>query len=197
MTVSILLLVLLIGGVIYVSLPYRYSDYNESILLWTRIGAIGSWIGALFGALALVISILAFVIPSMTKINATLMFGFVGGSNSQTFDVLTVIVKNLGMKPVTINNVYLRFKGFPGTIFISTMGNGTPIQHIQTSFPKRLDVGDSFSFLIPEEKLINFLKAQDQIKSTAKVIIVVDEVTEGYKKFETTITKSDIVKSVR
>ena len=33
-------------------------DFNTETLRWTMIGAIGSWIGSIFGAVALVISLL-------------------------------------------------------------------------------------------------------------------------------------------
>ena len=194
--VSVLLLILLCAGAIYLLVPYNYGDYNEEVLLWTRVGAVGGWIGAIFGALALVVSILAFVVPSIAKIDASLMFGFVGGIDDNYYDVMTVTVKNIGMKPVTIKNIYLRFEKFDGTIIIQTMGNGTPIQYIQTNLPKRLDVGEQLNFLIPLDKLIVFLKDQEQIQSTSKVVLAVDEVTEGIKLFNTKISKKDIIKSI-
>lgn len=194
--VAISLLVLLFAGAIYILVPYGYDDYKEEVLLWTRVGAVGGWIGAIFGALALVVSILAFVVPSITKIDASLMFGFIGGIDENYFNVMTVTVKNTGMKPVTINNIYLRFEKFSGTIIIQTMGNGTPIQYIQTNLPQRLDVGEQFNFLIPLDKLIVFLKDQEDIQSSSKVILVVDEVTEGIKLFKTKISKEDIIKPI-
>lgn len=194
--VSVLLLILLCAGAIYLLVPYNYGDYNEEVLLWTRVGAVGGWIGAIFGALALVVSILAFVVPSIAKIDASLLFGFVGGIDDNYYDVMTVTVKNIGMKPVTIKNIYLRFEKFDGTIIIQTMGNGTPIQYIQTNLPKRLDVGEQLNFLIPLDKLIVFLKDQEQIQSTSKVVLAVDEVTEGIKLFNTKISKKDIIKSI-
>ena len=195
--VSISLLVLLCAGAIYLLLPYSYDDYNEEMLLWTRVGAVGGWIGAIFGALALVVSIIAFIVPSIAKIDASLMFGFIGGIDENYFDVMTVTVKNTGMKPVTIKNIYLRFEKFSGTIIIQTMGNGTPIQYIQTNMPQRLDVGEQFNFLIPLDKLIVFLKDQEDIQSSSKVILVVDEVTEGIKQFKTKISKEDIIKPIK
>ena len=194
--VSVLLLILLCAGAIYLLVPYNYGDYNEEVLLWTRVGAVGGWIGAIFGALALVVSILAFVVPSIAKIDASLMFGFVGGIDDNYYDVMMLTVKNIGMKPVTIKNIYLRFEKFDGTIIIQTMGNGTPIQYIQTNKQKRLDVGEQLNFLIPLDKLIVFLKDQEQIQSTSKVVLAVDEVTEGIKLFNTKISKKDIIKSI-
>ena len=52
------------------------TNFEVESLRWSIIGAIGSWAGSIFGAIALVISMLAFLLPQKVKIKVEASTGF-------------------------------------------------------------------------------------------------------------------------
>lgn len=55
----------------------QVKDYNTESLRWAIIGAIGSWTGSVFGAIALVVSLVALWLPQRVKIAVGVSTGFI------------------------------------------------------------------------------------------------------------------------
>ena len=80
-----------------------YAGYDWS-LHWTRIGAIGSWVGSLFSFIALVIAIVALVMPYRVRLYMDFYPSFNLKDREELYEIH---IGNTGDRPVTISNVYL------------------------------------------------------------------------------------------
>ena len=69
-------------------------------------------------------------------------------------DAYCITVKNVGMKAVTISNVYLHFGDKKnGDIFVGMLNQGSLLQPFTPTCPKRLDQGEFFEFHLLKDKL--------------------------------------------
>lgn len=165
------------------------SAGDDPTLRWTMIGAMGSWAGSVFGAIALIISLFALWLPQKVKlkveIGTGMMMSQVPGIGK--IDAYIITVKNVGMRPVTVNNVYLNFGGRKmGDIFVGVLNQGSPLQMYTPQFPKRLDQGESFEYYLLRDKLVIALKHyEDKTPKDTPLFIRVDEVTTGNKYHKT------------
>lgn len=118
------------------------SGQDVAGLRWAILGAMGSWAGSVFGAIALVISIIALWQPQRIRIQvsvstAMMMSQLPGVGNLESYDVT---VKNVGLRPVTISNVYLNFGCKKhSNIFVGMLNQGSLLQPFTITFPKRLE----------------------------------------------------------
>ena len=167
------------------------TDFTAESLRWTKIGAIGSWAGSVFGAVALVMSIFAFWLPQKVKIDANITSGY-GLSHIpevNSIAVWIITVKNAGIRPITVDNIYLNFGEKEGDVFVGMISEGTPFDSYMPKFPRRLNQGEAFNFYMPVEELREGLKSISANKSLdANMRIVVDEVITGKHYFKTECT---------
>ncbi len=165
--VSLILAIVFICGLIFkMNLILQginsVTDYEAESLRWSIIGAIGGWAGSIFGAIALVISILAFLLPQKVKIKVEASTGFMLSQvpGVDRIDTYIIAVSNVGIKPVSITNLYLHFGKIErrnGDVFIGALNNDSLLQAYTPKFPVRLDQGESFSYYLLKEKLDNAL----------------------------------------
>lgn len=163
-------------------LPMPTQAPFDEALLWTKIGAIGSWAGSFFGLLAFIISICALWLPQRVRIKASISSSFAISQLSDLDKVkcYSVNVRNLSTKPVMINNVYLNFGGpKEGKIFVGMLNKGTIMAVFDPKFPIRLDPGSSFNYMLMKDKLDIALEKTDDSDKDARLFILVDEVTKG------------------
>ena len=107
---SILLLVIPVIVTIYAVFKVNQNtNFDIESLRWSIIGAIGGWMGSIFGAIALVVSLLAFWLPQRVKIEVEMSTGLMLGqiSGMDRIDAYIITVKNTGMKAIT--SLYLIF----------------------------------------------------------------------------------------
>lgn len=53
-----------------------------------------------------------------------------------------ITVKNVGLRPTTVNNVYLHFEGDKsGDVFVGVLNQGSILEPFSVKFPRRLDQG--------------------------------------------------------
>ena len=117
----------------------QVKDYNTESLRWAIIGAIGSWTGSVFGAIALVVSLVALWLPQRVKIAVGVSTGFILSQipGIEKIDAYIITVKNTGMKPVTVTNVYLHFGSKKqGDIFVGMLIESPYFKCIRLSFLK-------------------------------------------------------------
>lgn len=198
--------VLLLGAVcvgIYAASRFILSvsddlDFNVETLRWTMIGAFGSWAGSIFGAIALVISLFALWLPQMVKIKVTVSTGFMLSQipGIDKIDAYIITVKNIGMKPITVNNVYLHLGDKKqGDIFIGMLNQNSILQAFTPTFPKRLEQGDSFEYYLLRDKLDTALaRYEEKMPIDTPLSIRVDEVTKGGKYYKTKWTLKTFVR---
>lgn len=173
------------------------SGQDVAGLRWTILGAMGSWAGSVFGAIALVISIIALWQPQRIRIQvsvstAMMMSQLPGVGNLESYDVT---VKNVGLRPVTISNVYLNFGGKKhSNIFVGILNQGSLLQPFTITFPKRLEPGESFDYYLLRDKL-NTALAHYEEKTPLKtpLYICVAEVVKGQQYYKTKWTLKNFI----
>ena len=160
----------------------------DEVLLWTKIGAIGTLVGSAFSFIAIIISIVAFFYPRKIKIDASIATSFMLSQvpGVERIDTYTIKVRNLSAKAITVNNVYLNFGGKKnGIVFLGMLNEGSLLQVHTVRFPKRLEPGESFDYYLLQKKLDKALAEIAKEPDESKLYIVVDEVTKGSKYIST------------
>ena len=195
--ISILLATVIIGILSWKAFSIVNSA-NDPSLKWTIIGALGSWAGSIFGAIALVISILAFWLPQKVKINVAVSTGMMITELSETgkIDAYIVTVKNAGMRAITVDNVYLNFdrRKELGDIFVGMLNKDSLLEAHTPRFPKRLEQGESFDYYLLKEKLDTALgHYEEKTPRNTPLFIRVDEVTQGSQYYRTKWTLGSFI----
>lgn len=166
-----------------VAWKYISSAGDDRALKWTIIGAMGSWAGSVFGAIALLISLFALWLPQKVKIKVEVRNAMMMSQIPEVgkIDAYSITVKNTGVRPVTINNVYLNFGGRKmGDIFVGMLNMGSPLQIFTPQFPKRLEQGESFDYHLLKDKLDAALAYyEEKTPLDTPLYIRVNEVTKG------------------
>ena len=193
-----IILILLIGKLIcMVNSINANTDFTVESLRWTMIGAIGSWAGSVFGAIALVISIMALALPQKVKIKVEVSTGFFLSQlpSIDRVDAYIIMVKNISMKPVTVKNVYLHFGDKKqGDIFVGALNLDSVLQSFTHKFPVRLDQGESFEYYLLRDKLNTALEHyEEKTPLSTPFSIRVDEVTTGTKYYKTKWTLNNFL----
>ena len=174
------------------------ADLAQESLRWTMIGAIGSWAGSVFGALALIISLFAFWLPQRVKIEVSISCGITIGVENESIGFYKISVKNTGMRPVTVENVYLHFGPKEnGDIFVGLLNCGTVFQALTPSFPKRVEPGASFDYYLDKDRLgaeLSELGERRNLPHDSPLKIRVDEVMKGGKYYKTTWTLRSFIR---
>lgn len=159
------------------------TDFSVESLRWTMIGAIGSWMGSIFGAIALVVSLFALWLPQRVKIKVSVSTGFMLNQipGIDKTDAYIITVKNVGMKSITVSNVYLHFGDRKqGDIFVGMLNQNSVLQAFTPTFPKRLDQGEAFEYYLLRDKLNSELTHyEEKMPIDAPFSIRVDVVTKG------------------
>ena len=173
------------------------SDIASESLRWTQIGAIGSWAGSIFGAMALVISILAFCLPQRVKLKISVSSAFLISQvpGIGRIDTYCITVKNVGMKAATVSNVYLHFGDKKnGDIFVGVLNQGSVLQDYTPAFPKRLEQGECLDYHLLKDKLDKALAYHEKnAPPETPLSIRVDEVTKGTKYYKTKWTLNTFI----
>lgn len=167
----------------------KEKEIDTESLRWAIIGAIGSWTGSVFGAIALVVSLVALWLPQRVKIAVGVSTGFILSQipGIEKIDAYIITVKNTGMKPVTVTNVYLHFGSKKqGDIFVGMLNRESILQMYTPQFPKRLDQGESFDYYLLRERLDKALIPYEEKMSLDEPFSIrIDEVTRGTQYYKT------------
>lgn len=165
------------------------TDFSVESLRWTMIGAIGSWAGSLFGAIALVVSLFALWLPQRVKIKVSVSTGFMLSQipGIDKVDAYMITVKNGGIKPITVDNIYLHFGNKKqGDIFVGMLNQNSILQSFTPVFPKRLEQGESFAYYLLRDRLNAALSHyEEKTPIDTPLYIRVDEVTRGNHYYKT------------
>ena len=165
------------------------TDFEVESLRWSIIGAIGGWVGSIFGAIALIVSLIALWLPQRVKIKVSVSCGMmlVQMPGVDKLDAYIITVKNVGMRPLTIKNIYLHFGGKKsGDIFIGMLNQNSLLQAYTPSFPIRLDQGESFDYYLLRDKLkAALVHYEGKTPIDTPLSVRVDEITKGTQYYKT------------
>ena len=177
------------------------SAGDDAVLRWTIIGAFGSWAGSIFGAIALIISLFAFLLPQKVKLKVAVSTGIMVSqlTGVEEIDAYIITVKNIGVRPVTVNNVYLHFGDKKNSdIFVGMLNLGTLLQAYTINFPKRLEQGEAFDYYLLKDKLdIALAHNEENTPLNTPLSIRVSEATNGNRYFKTPWTLGTFIKHER
>ena len=115
--------------------------------------------------------------------------------NANDLKAYAITVKNVGLRSVTISNVYLNFGGKGhDNIFVGILNQGSLLQTFTVSFPRRLEPGESFDYYLLKDKLDTALAHYEE-KTSFKVplYICVDEVVRGQQYYKTKWTLRNFI----
>ena len=173
------------------------TDFTTESLRWAMIGAMGSWAGSVFGAIALVVSLFALWLPQRVKIGVSISTGFMLSQipGTDKVDAYIIRVKNLGSRPISVSNVYLHFGSKErGDIYVGMLNQGSVLQPYTPSFPKRIEQGESFEYYLLRDKLNNALAHyEDKTPINARLKIRVDEAIKGTQYYKTNWTLNTFI----
>lgn len=102
-------------------------------------------------------------------------------------DAYIITTKNVGMKSITIRNIYLHFGDKKqGDIFVGALNMNSVLQAFTPKFPVRLEQGESFEYYLLRDKLNSALNHyEEKTPLSTPLSIRVDEVTTGSKYYKT------------
>ena len=107
-----------------------------------------------------------------------------------------VTVKNVGMRAVSVDNIYLNFgkrKGI-GDIFVGMLNKDSLLEAFTPKFPKRLEQGESFDYYLLKEKLdAGLAHYEEKTPRNTPLFIRADEVTQGSRYYRTKWTLGSFI----
>lgn len=194
LVIAICTVIIILGigicGLTTIEVINRTAD--DLSLRWTIIGAMGSWAGSIFGAIALVISLFALILPQRVKLKAVVGTAMALSQVKEIdgIQAYVVTVKNVGLRAVTINNVYLNFGGKgKKNIWVGMLNQSSLLQAYTPTFPKRLEQGESFDYYLHKDRLDAELRRHESnTPLDTKLFVCIDEVTTGQQYHKTTLT---------
>lgn len=161
------------------------TNYELASLRWSIIGAVGGWIGSIFGAISLVVSLAALWLPQIVSFTVSFSYGFTTVcDNGKNLYIITVT--NVGMRPIVINNIYFHFgRKRNKDMILSNFVWRPEDPECTVTFPKRLEQGEAFNYYLDEGELNLALRRLKDVSSNAPLRIRVDEASEGVMYFRT------------
>ena len=98
-------------------------------------------------------------------------------------DAYIITVQNVGLKPISITNVYLHFGNKKqGDIFVGMLNQSSILQAFTPTFPQRLDQGD---YLLRDKLNAALAHYEEKTPIGTPLSIRVDEVTKGSQYYKT------------
>ena len=112
-------------------------------------------------------------------------------------DAYIITVKNTGMKPITVSNVYLHFGNRKqGDFFVGMLNQNSILQVYTPKFPVRLEQGSLFDYYLLRDKLNDeLMHYKEKMSLDAPLLVRIDEVTKGSQYYKTKWTLKTFVKA--
>ena len=154
-------------------------------LCWTIIGAIGSSLGALIGAIALIIALKAYFQPLKIALSAKISNGIIA-NQLESFSVYSISVHNKGIREITVTNISLKVGD--RTLFLDMLPQGTVLMPYEPQFPVKLSQGTSVALHLPYDRFnleIARLVKQSHLNLNERVMIAVRDGTDAVHQFKT------------
>lgn len=132
--------------------PHTSSDPS---LFWTKVGAIGSWVGGFGSIAALTISIFALVLPY--RVRTIINFHLCEQLTKRSRELYAIKIANIGTRPFSVNNVSLLIgeKDIPSQL----MGETLYLRGVETfPVPKRLEQGQELTVYLQRDILLMYLQ---------------------------------------
>lgn len=147
-------------------------------LFWNAFGAIGTTMGSMITAIAVVIAVYQYKQPLKKRIRISFNSGIIVYPSDESDDkIYSIAVGNIGVRPVVLTNIYFRV-GKNNVV----LNNLEHIDCPKTSFPHTLNQEESVSMHISYSRLktaLGKMIAEKKISGRAKIKILVTDTTGG------------------
>lgn len=152
-------------------------DWN---LFWNAFGAIGTTIGSLVTAVAVIVAVKQYKQPLQKRIDVELWYRFLMEEHSLVS--YHVKIMNTGIRPIILSNVYLYFKVRKRIILLD---RAIPIIEELPTFPRRVEPEENIDFYIDANEFNEIISKNIREKKIFKYdkIIFVAEDSHGKKYF--------------
>lgn len=161
-------------------------------LFWTAFGAIGSSLGALIGAIALIVALKAYKLPMKKKLKANMnLSSMINPINS--FEVYSIKVSNDGFRPISIENV--SFAAEKSTLFLDMLWKNTILEPYEPQFPVRLEQGEATTVYLPTKQLNSELRRMiesSRIIPNERIVLLIRESTGSEHRIKTNYTMEQL-----
>ena len=163
-----------------VELFATYIAAGNQELYWAVFGAIGSTAGSMIGAAAIVISIVALVMPYMVRlaVNMNQSYTQKPGAQEKSDEEISISIVNIGIKPVQLNDICIGTKKEFASIRAAQ--HAMILNRVYVSLPVRLEQGQEYSATISGKALKYLL---DRVKGDGRLYVMIEEASMGHKLF--------------
>ncbi len=164
---------------------------NEAIR-WTKIGAIGSCIGAGLSLFAVIISLLAYNLPLRNRLRVSMGSAF-GLSDSKAIEFYTITIENQGVRAVTVDDVLISIGNNARNIVLWRSGELSIVHPDSAEIPKRLDAGESMILYLYKLRFDLTIKNFPNDGRNERLFIIIDSASRGKKYFKTKARVDDFI----
>lgn len=149
-------------------------------IFWSAFGAIGTTLGSVVTAFAVVIAVIQYRQPLRKKLKITVATGLPVINNELRENVYCVTISNTGIRPVLITNVYFRVG--KRNVMISGLASNIASGNAGNDFPKTIEpehyVSIYLSYKLVATRFTDLL-AERIIDECWKVKVLVTDTTNG------------------
>lgn len=166
-------------------------DWN---LFWTAFGAIGTTLGSLITAGAVVIAVKQYRQPLNKIVKVELTMAYLHDNSKNVLECCCINIKNRGIRTVQIDSINIQ-----GHKKVLWLNNIQLESEVKINFPVRIEPEGSESFLVENEKFKREIEkaVKDKvIRSNCKLVIFVKD-SLGDKYFcKTNFKIKNLIKSI-
>lgn len=167
-------------------------DCSDWSLFWTAFGAIGTTLGSLITASAVVVAVRQYKQPLVKRLKIEFTSAFAVG---QSIDFYCIGVSNTGVRPVNISNIYLNV-GKKNLVINHAQFSVPGIKTVQ--FPVELQPEQRVQMLLERSKMSGFFRealSSGSLKAATKVKVAVTDQTGGWHYHRTGCTVRQLASS--
>lgn len=167
-------------------------DWN---LFWAAFGAIGSTVGSLVTAAAVVVAVRQYRAPLAKRLRISFTSAFTD-SEEDSVELFCIDVANAGIRPVNISNIYLNTR--KKNIVLNFAQFSIPGALPEVRFPVELQPEQKVTLFLDRVKLVAFF--DDSLRSgnfnaSTKLRVAVTDQTGGWHYHNTGCTIGSLVSS--
>ena len=163
-------------------------------LFWTAFGAIGTTLGSLITAIAVVVAVIQYKQPLKKQIKLTVGTSIPVYGKELGEDCLSISLANTGIRDVVITNIYLD----TGTkkLVVNNLMVDFPNESLRVLFPKKLppeEIAEVWTTYANFAHALLDLVSRKAIKPTQKIRIVATDTTAGEYRSKWKFAPDDLI----
>ena len=166
-------------------------DWN---LFWTAFGAIGTTLGSLITAIAVVFAVKQYREPLVKRLKIGFTFAFpVYSDNHLGVDLFCISVSNTGVRPIVVSNIYLNVG--KKNLILNDAPFFVPGAMPLLSFPVEIQPEQKIQMYLQVSKFTQIFKEMlngNEFEKSEKVKVAVTDLTDDWHYHSTGYTAGEI-----